>query len=129
VEFTGTVADMRPYLASATVVVVPLRLGSGTRLKIIEAGAAGKAIVSTHLGAEGLELDPGKEIILADEPAEIATQVIKLLRDARARQMLGRSARARVAALYSQDVVKQAVAEALSSVHAAGVFAEQEASQ
>src|SRR5262249_19744909 len=64
VELTGFVSDLRPHLAAATVVVVPLRLGGGTRLKIVEAMAMGKAIVSTTLGAEGIEAVPGRDLLL-----------------------------------------------------------------
>src|SRR5260370_38802585 len=64
VTFTGSVAEMRPIIANAAVCVVPLRIGSGTRLKILEAAAMGKAIVSTRLGPEGLELFPAQRIAL-----------------------------------------------------------------
>jgi glycosyltransferase involved in cell wall biosynthesis len=70
VEVTGTVDDVRPWYASALVVVVPLRTGSGTRLKILEAMAAGVPVVSTRLGAEGLEVTDGADIILAETPRE-----------------------------------------------------------
>jgi glycosyltransferase involved in cell wall biosynthesis len=69
---TGTVDDIRPYYASAAATAVPLRVGGGTRLKILESMAAGVPVVSTRLGAEGIELRDGTDIILADTPAEIA---------------------------------------------------------
>jgi glycosyltransferase involved in cell wall biosynthesis len=62
VELSGFVPDLRPHLAAATAVVVPLRLGGGTRLKIVEAMAMGKAIVSTTLGAEGITAVPGRDL-------------------------------------------------------------------
>jgi glycosyltransferase involved in cell wall biosynthesis len=65
VEVTGTVPDVRPYYAEAVAAVVPLRVGGGTRLKILEAMAAGVPVVSTQLGAEGLEVEPGKHLLLA----------------------------------------------------------------
>ena len=68
VELTGFVPDLRPHLAEAAAVVVPLRLGGGTRLKIVEAMAMGKAIVSTTLGAEGIEAVPGRELLIEDRP-------------------------------------------------------------
>ena len=68
IEFTGFVPDLRPHLAEAAAVVVPLRLGGGTRLKIVEAMAMGKAIVSTTLGAEGIEAVPGRDILI-ERPA------------------------------------------------------------
>jgi glycosyltransferase involved in cell wall biosynthesis len=70
VEVTGTVEDVRPYYREALATVVPLRVGSGTRLKILEAMAAGVPVVSTRLGAEGLEVTPGRDILLAETPAE-----------------------------------------------------------
>jgi len=81
VEITGFVEDLRPHLASAALVVVPLRLGSGTRLKIIKSMAMGKAIVSTRLGAEGIDAVPGRDILLEDEPAAFAQAVVRLLDD------------------------------------------------
>jgi polysaccharide biosynthesis protein PslH len=79
VELTGFVPDLRPHLAAAAAVVVPLRLGGGTRLKIVEAMAMGKAIVSTSLGAEGIEAVPGRDIFIEDEPARFADAVCRLL--------------------------------------------------
>ena len=73
--------------------VVPLRSGSGTRIKIFEAMAMGKAVVSTTMGAEGLPVRHGENIILADEPADFARQVVGLLRDPERRERLGRTAR------------------------------------
>lgn len=92
VHFTGTLADMRPEMARASVCVVPLRIGSGTRLKILEAAAMGKAIVSTSLGAEGLAFRHNEEIVLADDPTNFAREVANLLGDPPAEN---RSARAR----------------------------------
>jgi glycosyltransferase involved in cell wall biosynthesis len=101
VEFTGTVPDMRAEIASAAVCVVPLRMGSGTRMKILESAAMAKPIVSTRLGAEGLEFVDGQEIVLEDEPAHFADAVVKLLNAAIDRQRLGRAARKRVEQNYS----------------------------
>ena len=93
VVVTGAVEDIRPYLGKAAVCVVPLRSGSGTRIKIFEAMAMGKAVVSTTMGAEGLPVSHGENIILADEPADFARQVVALLRDPERRERLGRAAR------------------------------------
>jgi glycosyltransferase involved in cell wall biosynthesis len=93
IEFTGFVSDLRPHLASAAVVVVPLRLGGGTRLKIVEAMAMGKAIVSTRLGAEGIEAVPGRELLIEDEPAPFADAVNGLLADPALAARIGESAR------------------------------------
>jgi glycosyltransferase involved in cell wall biosynthesis len=93
VELTGFVADLRPHLAAAAAVVVPLRLGGGTRLKIVEAMAMGKAIVSTSLGAEGIEAVPGRDILIEDEPAAFAESVNRLLDEPSLAARIGQSAR------------------------------------
>jgi glycosyltransferase involved in cell wall biosynthesis len=93
VEFTGFVTDLRPHLATAAVVVVPLRLGGGTRLKIVEAMAMAKPIVSTSLGAEGIEALPGRDILIEDEPDDFAATVTRLLLDPKMAAHIGRSAR------------------------------------
>jgi len=116
VEFTGTVPDMRPYLSAATVVVVPLRMGSGTRIKILEAFAAGKPVVSTRVGAEGLVLEAGKDILLADEPAEFARSVLTLLRDPAQRNAISKSARAVIVDRYSHQVLKRSLDAFISSL-------------
>jgi glycosyltransferase involved in cell wall biosynthesis len=101
VRITGTVDDIRPYLNQAAVYVVPLRVGSGTRLKIFEAMAAGKAIVSTTIGAEGLPVTHQENILLADDPDEFAGRVTSLLRDRSRRRALGRASRQLVEERYS----------------------------
>lgn len=78
---TGSVPDVRPYYAQATVFCVPLRLGGGTRLKIIEAMAMGLPVVSTTVGAEGLDICPGENILIADDPVTFAQQTQRLLAD------------------------------------------------
>ena len=85
--------DLRPHLAAAAAVVVPLRLGGGTRLKIVEAMAMGKAIVSTTLGAEGIEAVPGRDILIEDEPAAFADAVNRLLAEPDLAARIGQSAR------------------------------------
>jgi sugar transferase (PEP-CTERM/EpsH1 system associated) len=101
VRVTGTVDDIRPYLNRGSVYVVPLRVGSGTRLKIFEAMATGKAIVSTTIGAEGLPVKHQENILLADDPHDFAGQVISLLRDCGRRRALGRASRQLVEERYS----------------------------
>ena len=96
VVVTGRVPEIKPYFAEATVFVVPLRIGSGTRLKILEALAMGKAIVSTSVGAEGLDLKDGEEIFVADESTVFAEAVIRLLTDGSLRRRIGENGRARV---------------------------------
>ena len=93
VEIVGFVDDLRPHLASAAALVVPLRLGGGTRLKIVEGMAMGKAIVSTALGAEGIDIVPGRDILIADDPASFAKQVSSLLEDRALSDRLGSAAR------------------------------------
>jgi polysaccharide biosynthesis protein PslH len=93
VELTGFVSDLRPQLASAAAVVVPLRLGGGTRLKIVEAMAMGKAIVSTTLGAEGIEAVPGRDLLVEDDPAAFADSVNRLLAQPDLAARIGQSAR------------------------------------
>jgi len=81
VEITGTVRDMRPYFERARLVVAPLKIGGGTRVKILEAQAMARPVVSTTLGAEGLNVRNGHSILIADEPADFADQVVYLLSD------------------------------------------------
>lgn len=119
IEFTGTVPDMRPYLAAATVVIVPLRIGGGTRIKILEACAAGKPTVSTTVGAEGLDFKAGREIILADDAAEFARSVVELLRDPDLRDAIGRLARSEVVERYSQVALKKALEDIRSNLQLA----------
>ena len=96
VVVTGRVEDVKPYIAQAGVYVVPLRIGGGTRLKILEALAMQKAVVSTTVGAEGLNLVDRQEIVLADRPNQFADSVIELLSDSERRQNLGLKGRERV---------------------------------
>ena len=91
---TGRVESVLPYLREAAVFAVPLRIGGGTRLKIFEAMAAGKAVVSTSIGAEGLDVRDGRDIILADTPPRFASAIISLLADADRRRQLGQAAAA-----------------------------------
>jgi glycosyltransferase involved in cell wall biosynthesis len=94
VVLTGAVDDVRPYIAGAAVYVVPLRVGGGTRFKILEAGAMSKAVVSTSLGCEGFPVQDGRELLIADSPRAFADAVVALARDAGRRAELGAAARA-----------------------------------
>jgi glycosyltransferase involved in cell wall biosynthesis len=105
---TGTVEDVRPWIGEGAVYVVPLRAGSGTRLKIFEALAMGKAVVSTTVGAEGLGLEPGEHFLPADDPAVFAKAVISLLRDTDQRRTLGRAGRLLVETNYSWPKIARA---------------------
>jgi len=116
--FTGTVPDMRPWIGKASVCVVPLRMGSGTRLKILEAAAMSKAVVSTSLGAEGLDLGDGRDIVIQNDPKGFAQSITALLRDGDRRRALGAAARDVVIAKYSLPALRTSVREALAGLTA-----------
>jgi sugar transferase (PEP-CTERM/EpsH1 system associated) len=101
VILTGKVPDTRPFVARAGAIVVPLRMGSGTRLKVLEGLAMGRPLVSTSLGAEGIEAVDGQHLLLADEPRAFAHAVSRVLDDHALSRNLGRDGRALVAARYS----------------------------
>jgi glycosyltransferase involved in cell wall biosynthesis len=100
VAIVGAVDDVRPYIERAAVVVVPLRLGGGTRLKVLEAMAMGRPVVSTSLGGQGLDVTPGRELFFADDAEGFATRVVELLRDPTLANRVGAAARRRVEAHY-----------------------------
>jgi glycosyltransferase involved in cell wall biosynthesis len=114
VSFTGTLPDLGPVIAQAALCVVPLRIGSGTRLKILEAAAMAKPVVSTTVGAEGLTFHNGKEIVIADEPLVIAREIAALLRNRQRRVEIGRAARSRVVAEYDIHTLRRGLREALA---------------
>ena len=115
VEVVGSVPSVLPHLREAAVFIVPLRIGGGTRLKIYEAMAAGKAVVSTTVGAEGLDIHDGEDIVLADTPALFASAVIDLLHDEGKRQRLERAA-TRLAAQYDWAIIARRFEETLERV-------------
>ncbi|HMR62565.1 MAG TPA: glycosyltransferase [Anaerolineae bacterium] len=88
VILTGFVDDVRPLIASASISLVPLRVGGGTRLKILEAMALGTPVVTTSKGAEGLDVEPGKHLLIADTPSAFAEAIILLLSESRLRQQV-----------------------------------------
>lgn len=110
----GTVPDIRPYLHGADIVVVPLRLGSGTRLKVLESLAAGKAIVTTSIGCEGIEITSGREALIADTPEDFRQATLDLFRDPQKREELGRRGRAFVEEHYSWPKIGDRVAELIT---------------
>jgi glycosyltransferase involved in cell wall biosynthesis len=116
VEVTGTVPDVRPYLIEGDVMVVPLKSGGGTRIKILEAMAAGIPIISTTVGAEGLGLTPGKEIVIADDPADFAREALQLLSGPRIASELAKRARERVISLNDWSSVTNRFLELCGSV-------------
>ena len=101
VVVTGLVEDVRAYIERAAVVIAPLRIGGGTRLKIVEAMSMGKPVVSTRLGAEGLDVTDGEDILLADTAEEFAKQVARALRDGALAGRIGAAARRSAEAKYS----------------------------
>ena len=115
VEVTGTVPSVEEYLEKASLVVVPLRIGGGTRLKIFEAMAMGKALVSTSIGAEGLRVESGSDVLLADTAAAFADAVLLLLRDGEVRHKLEKAA-VRTAAQYDWSSVAAQFAQVLRHV-------------
>ena len=127
VTVTGTVSDVRPSIAEGAVYVVPLRAGGGTRLKIFEAFAMARAVVSTTVGAEGLGIEPGRHYTRVDEPSEFANAVVSLLRDPGRREQLGRSGRHLVETCYSWPTIGRVFEQRCEEVVAAHVYARRNA--
>jgi glycosyltransferase involved in cell wall biosynthesis len=115
VEVTGFVADIRPYIAQATVIVVPLRFGSGMRNKILEAWAMEKCVVSTRVGAEGLECQDGVNVLLADDAQTLAERVIEAIRDPGLRDRVRGQGRALVSTSHDPDMLARRYYEAIRS--------------
>jgi glycosyltransferase involved in cell wall biosynthesis len=113
VTVTGRVDDVRPYMEEAAVYIVPLRIGGGTRLKIFEAMAMAKPVVSTTIGAEGLPVSDGTDVLLADEPQSFARAVVDLLRDPSRRAAMAAAARTLVVERYDWSAVAGELEEAL----------------
>jgi polysaccharide biosynthesis protein PslH len=114
VEVTGTVASTVEYLRAAAVVVVPLRIGGGTRLKIFEAMGCGKAVISTSVGAEGLAVQNGRDLIVADEADAFADAVVRLLTNSVLREHYEQAA-ARLAAQFDWKMVAKQFADVLEA--------------
>ncbi|NIV37258.1 MAG: glycosyltransferase [Anaerolineae bacterium] len=102
---TGYLDDVRPTVARSWACVVPLRVGGGTRLKILEALALGTPVVSTSVGAEGLKVTPGVDILIADEPTEFADATLRLLEDPGLRAELAANGRRLVRERYDWDQI------------------------
>ena len=116
IRLTGWVEDIRPFLSCGAVCIVPLRIGGGTRLKIFEAMAMGKAVVSTSVGAEGLPVQSGENIMLADTPEAFSNAVMSLLNNSVQRKRLGASASNLVQEKYSWRRVAENFARILQEV-------------
>jgi glycosyltransferase involved in cell wall biosynthesis len=108
VRLSGYVEDVRVPVAGAAVCVTPIREGGGTRLKILEAMALGTPVVSTSKGAEGLEVTPGQDIVIANEPAAFAAEVARLLQDSALRARLATNARHLVEERYDWGQIGEA---------------------
>ncbi len=120
VQVTDAVPDTRPFFADAALYVAPIRMGSGTRLKVLEAMAMGKAIVSTTRGVEGIELVPNRDAVLADSPDSFARAVAELLRDPDRRRALGASARKLAEHKYDWRVILPKLDEVYEKVTSGG---------
>jgi len=105
IRMTGFVDDIRDYVRGAACFVMPFRVGGGTRLKLLDAWAMGKAVVSTTQGAEGVPAADGANMLIRDDPDEFVDAVVSVLGDAELRRKLGNAARALVETVYSWDVI------------------------
>ena len=113
---TGTVPDVTPYFKESSVVIVPLRVGGGTRVKILEAFAHRKAVVSTSIGAEGLQVEDGIHLYLADDAATFASRCLTLMTDPSARRTLGEAGRRLVETRYNLSIFHQTICQVVSGV-------------
>ncbi|HWC74522.1 MAG TPA: glycosyltransferase family 4 protein [Gemmatimonadales bacterium] len=118
VQVLGQIPDIRPALAEAGCCIVPMRIGGGTRLKILDAWSMGKAVVSTAIGCEGLEAVDGENIIIRDTPAGLAQAVVQILGDFELRRRLEQNGRRTVVAHYSWDSVGERLRSAYSNLRA-----------
>ncbi|MFN7875751.1 MAG: glycosyltransferase [Pirellula sp.] len=114
---TGEVEDVRPFVHRSQIFVVPLQHGSGTRLKILEAFAMGKAVVSTSIGAEGIPATDGKELVIADSPSQMANAIDTLLQDPNRRSALGMAARAFVVKNFDWHAIQASVCDRYEQIH------------
>ena len=116
VTVTGYVDDVRPYMWNASVFVVPLRMGGGTRFKVVEAMAAGVPVVSTRLGAEGIPAVDGRDLLLADDPESFARAVLRVLTDPALAAMLAGNGLDFVRRYFDWPVVGANLQDALEQV-------------
>ena len=120
ITVTGSVPAIQPYLATAEVAIAPLLTGGGTRLKILEALAMRCAVASTTLGCEGIDCVPGRHLLVADDPTELASLVVELLQNPRRRAGLAEAGRTLVEARYSWEYCGDRLLAALDEVNENG---------
>jgi glycosyltransferase involved in cell wall biosynthesis len=120
VIITGAVDDIRPYLERASLIIAPLRIGGGTRLKILEAMAMGKPVVSTRIGAEGIDVTDGWDILLADTAEDFAARVEQVLDDPALAHRLGGAARRLIEQRYDWQASVQRLTQLYQELLPAG---------
>jgi glycosyltransferase involved in cell wall biosynthesis len=116
VRVTGTVPDVREYYRQADVFIIPSRFGSGTKLKAMEAMSMGLPVVSTSIGVQGIHVESGRHLCIADEPAEFAANVIELLHDRPRAARMGVEGRQQVVAHYSWEGIVHQIEDRLSEL-------------
>lgn len=116
VTVTGFVDDVRPFVDQASVFVVPLKMGSGTRLKVVEALSMQKPVVSTSIGCEGIEVKDGEHLMIRDEPATFAEAVLRLFKDSKARNNLVKNGYQLVKNKYDWEVIGNSINEAFQEL-------------
>jgi len=107
------VADVAPFLEAARVAVVPLRIGSGSRLKALEAMAANRPVIGTSIGMEGLDLEPGREVLIADDAAAFAATTVRVLGDDALASAVAAAGRAAVQARFDWSGIATAFADSV----------------
>jgi glycosyltransferase involved in cell wall biosynthesis len=113
VVFAGTVPDVKAYYENSAIAVVPLLTGSGTRLKILEAMGIGVPVISTSIGAEGIDYTRGENILIADQEEDFARQIIQLLQNKKQRQKMAVAARELVKSQYDWNIIGNRLKEFL----------------
>jgi glycosyltransferase involved in cell wall biosynthesis len=113
VKVTGYVPDLKPYLADAALLVIPVRAGSGMRVRILEALAEGMPVVTTTIGLEGIEAAPGEDVLVADTPSAFAEAVLALLRNTALQDKLAQNSRRLAEARYDWRVVLKKLDEVI----------------
>jgi GT2 family glycosyltransferase/glycosyltransferase involved in cell wall biosynthesis len=111
VVVTGWVEDIKPYIARSSVYVAPLWLGTGMRVKILEAWGMARPVVTTSIGSQGIDCTPGEDVLIADDPQGFAAQTVRLLTDKALREKLGRNGRKQVEAKYDWEIIIRRVEE------------------